>query len=182
MMERREKASKLHFLLVIFLFVFVILQMVAPLVHPKGSLTNLSGMTMVIDNDGLWDDLAQPWSTVYFTGDFLCHTKASRSFILNQNQLPFCARCTAIWVGLVAGLGIMVVYQIKNQYLFLTAFLISIGFLGVDGVGQLLGFWESTNVLRALTGAFVGLFTGLAIGLVVDEFRNIEIKKKEKKN
>ena len=29
--------------------------------------------------------------------------------------------------------------------------------IGIDGTGQLLGFWESTNLIRAITGGIVGI-------------------------
>jgi uncharacterized membrane protein len=178
MMEKRGKASNLLIFIFSVFFLFILLQLLAPVMQPTGSLSDLSGMTIMVDNEGVWDDISHPWQDIYRVGDVLCHTKASRSFYLNQNQLPFCARCTAIWIGISMGVGLMMFYRISDHRLFFTGFIASIGLLGFDGVGQLLDLWESTNGIRLVTGLCVGFFTGLAIGLIVDELKDF---KKEKK-
>lgn len=179
MMEKREKASNLLLLICIAFFIFSLLQVIAPLVHPAASITQLSGMTVMVDNEQVWTELNHPWQDMYLIGDVLCHTKESRSFFLNQNQLPFCARCTSIWFGLTIGLAISIFYQIRKHMIFFFCFIASIGLLGVDGVGQLFGLWESTNLLRFITGIIVGIFTGLAIGLITDEIQEMNKKKNE---
>ncbi len=179
MMEKREKVSNPLLLVFIIVSLFTLLQFFSPFFQPSGSITDLSGMTLIIDNEQYWSNIEHPWQDIYRFGDVICHTKSSRSFFLNQNQLPLCARCTAIWIGLSIGLFISVYYLIKNHMIFFFIFVGSIGLLGVDGVGQLLGLWESTNLLRLITGLLVGIFTGLAIGLINDEINGIEKKKSE---
>ena len=95
--------------------------------------------------------------------------------------MPFCSRCTAIWLGLAIGLGFMVFYKIQLDEKFLFAILIGIIPIGLDGVGQLFGLWESTNLIRAITGLSVGIICGVAIGLIVDEIKTIHIFKNNKK-
>lgn len=182
MMEKRVKASKLLFFIFLLCLLFILLQFTAPFMQDQNSFFDLSGSTMIIDNDNYWKELHHPWQDIYRIGDFLCHTKATRSFYLNQNQLPFCARCTAIWLGLSVGIGLMVFFSIKNYSLFFIGFIGSVGLLGIDGVGQLLGLWESTNLIRFITGIIVGIFTGIAIGLIFEEIQKYEkIKKIENK-
>jgi uncharacterized membrane protein len=41
--------------------------------------------------------------------------------------------------------------------------------IGVDGVGQLLGYWESTNPIRLVTGGLIGVVTGMALGYMLRE-------------
>ena len=48
--------------------------------------------------------------------------------------------------------------------------------LGVDGVGQLVGLWESINSVRLVTGVLTGFVCGIAIGIIIDEFRDIFAK------
>lgn len=180
MMEKRERVSKPSLLIFCFFSLFVLLILIAPIMQSTGSLTDLSGMTIIIDNCEIWTEMDQPWQSIYVVGDVLCHTKADRSFYLDQNQLPFCARCIAIWIGLTAGLGLMIFYQLKNNFLFFTCFLLSVGLLGLDGIGQLIGLWESSNIIRVITGVLVGIFSGFALGLIIDELN--ELKKKERKN
>jgi uncharacterized membrane protein len=180
-MEKRGKASKIHCLIFVILFLFILIQVASPFSQPKNSIRDLSGVTILIDNENQWSQMSHPWQDMYRLGDFVCHTKATRSYFLNGNQLPFCARCTAIWIGLSIGLGIMIFFKNKNQILFLTGFILSIGLLGFDGFGQLLKLWESTNELRLITGLTVGVFTGIAVGIIIDEIKELKKEKERKK-
>jgi uncharacterized membrane protein len=181
-MQRRAK----YFRSVIFIFfvlfsLWILLQLLAPLALPKGSVSDLSGLVAISDNEDTINDMVFPWNFVYSTGDRLCHQKAERSFFINDNQMPFCSRCTAIWLGLVIGLGFMVFYKIQLNEKFLFAILLSLVPIGVDGIGQLFGFWESTNVIRVITGLLIGGVCGVALGVIIDEVKTIHIFKKIKK-
>ena len=94
--------------------------------------------------------------------------------------MPFCTRCTAIWLGLAIGLGWMVFYTMELTEKFVYAILLALLPIGVDGVGQLFGFWESTNVLRLLTGLPAGFICGVALGIIYDEIRSFQVFKKTK--
>ena len=122
-----------------------------------------------------------PWNVIYKSGDRLCHQKADRSFFLNGNEMPFCSRCTAIWIGLAVGLGFMVLYVIELNEKFLVAIILSLIPIGVDGIGQLFGFWESTNFIRLITGLLAGIVCGVAIGVIIDEVKTIRVSKDSKK-
>ena len=41
--------------------------------------------------------------------------------------------------------------------------------IGMDGIGQMFGFWESTNMLRLITGGLAGILTGLAVAVIIQE-------------
>jgi uncharacterized membrane protein len=94
--------------------------------------------------------------------------------------MPFCTRCTAIWLGLALGLGFMVLYAIELNEKFFIAIIFSLLPLGIDGIGQLLGFWESTNVVRILTGLPAGMLCGVALGIIFDELRSMHFFNKNK--
>lgn len=75
--------------------------------------------------------------------------------------MPLCARCTGIYVGVF--LAFCYFFQKKrmqgNQPFSmkegaLTA--LAILLIGADGVGSYLGFWESSQLARVLTGSLVG--------------------------
>jgi uncharacterized membrane protein len=180
-MERRGKSSRL-IILIFFIpfFIWALLQFIAPIALPTGSIDDLSGYSTIAENEEIIDTMPFPWNSVYSSGDVLCHEKAERSFFINGNQMPFCSRCTAIWLGFAIGLGFMVFYKIELDEKFFI--LIVIGFvpIGIDGIGQLLGFWESTNVIRVITGLLIGIVCGMAIGLIIDEVRTIRSFKKTK--
>ena len=107
----------------------------------------------------------------------MCHQKSERSFFINGNQMAFCSRCTSIILGIAIGVGFMFFYKFELNDRFI--FIILIGFIpvGVDGLGQLFGFWESTNLIRFITGILVGIVTGIAIGAIIDELSTIRLKK-----
>jgi len=172
-MERREKSSKIILIIFIVFLLWSILQFLAPLAAPQNSIDDLTGLVGVADNDEALNDIPPPWNAVYSIGDRLCHQRAERSFFVNGNQMPFCSRCTAIWLGLAIGLGIMVFYKISLNEKFLFAIILGIVPLGIDSVGQHIGFWESTNIVRVITGLLTGGVCGITIGVIINEMKTI---------
>ena len=124
------------------------------------------------------NNIPSPFNVVYDFGDRLCHQKAERSFFLNGNQMPFCSRCTAIWLGLAVGLGFMVFFKIDLNERFIFLILIGIVPIGIDGLGQLFNFWESTNIIRLITGLLAGIVCGISIALIIDEIISLKPFKK----
>ena len=177
-MQRRERSFS-RVLLVLFLvfFIWFVLQVLAPVQVPPQSISDLSGMVGIQDNNHLTYDMPFPSNIMYSLGDRLCHQKAERSFFLNGNQMPFCARCTAIWGGLAIGVGIMVFYALQLNEKFLIIIVCGIVPLALDGVGQLVGLWESTNSLRFITGIAAGGACGIAIGVIIDEVKPYLLRK-----
>lgn len=179
-MEKRENISKIIIIIFLISFIWTLLQFLAPIMLESGSVEDLSGLTGLKDNEEAIKKMDAPWNYVYSIGDRLCHQKASRSFFINGNQMPFCARCTAIWIGITIGLGFMLFYKIALDKKLLILMIIGLIPIGIDGTGQLLGFWESTNLTRVITGLLIGVITGLAIIVIMDETRDILNKKKQK--
>jgi len=54
--------------------------------------------------------------------------------------------------------------------------------IGIDGIGQLFGFWESTNIMRVTTGLIIGVCCGISIGIIIDEIKTFIPFKKTKSN
>jgi len=181
MKPRKNRLKNIIFLVFLFFFVWVLLQFLAPLALPTGSVSDLSGVVAFSDNDNVIQNMSFPWNVIYKSGDRLCHQKADRSLFLNGNEMPFCSRCTAIWIGLAVGLGFMVLYVIELNEKFLVAIILSLIPIGVDGIGQLFGFWESTNFIRFITGLLAGVVCGVAIGVIIDEVKTIRVSKDIKK-
>ena len=169
-MKKKKKNSKIITLIFFSIFlIWILLQILSPALSQSNTIDNLSGITGIKDNELMTDDFPFPINVVYSAGDYLCHQKSERSIYINGNQMPFCSRCTAIWLGIVIGLGIMIFYSIELNNKFLIAVFLGILPLGIDGVGQLIGLWESTNIIRFLTGSITGIVCGLAIGIIIDE-------------
>lgn len=178
-MEIRERSFSSFFIFFVFLvfFIFFILQVLGPLTMPTGSIDNLSGLTVLSDNEDEISKMPFPYNTIYSVGDRLCHQKEERSFFINGNQMPFCARCTAIWLGLSIGIFLMIFFEIKLSEKIFLMILIGLIPLGIDGVGQLIGLWESTNLIRFLTGILTGIVSGIALGVIIDELKDIITQK-----
>jgi len=180
-MERREKSFSFFLIFFVFLlfFIFFILQVLGPIFLPKASITDLSGSTAIFDNEFEISNMPQPWNFIYSIGDRMCHQKSERSFFINNNQMPFCSRCTGIWAGIAFGLGFILFFKINLDKRFFYLLIISVIPIGVDGIGQLLGFWQSTNIIRLSTGLFIGFIAGISIGIIIDEFTDILSKYKK---
>jgi uncharacterized membrane protein len=171
-MEKREKFSKAITLVFTLCFLWSFIQFLAPVILPSSSVTHLDGYTGLADNIKTIENISFPWDILYAMGDRLCHQKMERSLIINNNQMPFCIRCTSIWIGIVIGLGVLMLYKIQLNGRFAMGLIIGIIPVAVDGFGQLLGIWESTTVLRALTGLLAGFMSGVAIGVIIDELHS----------
>ena len=94
-------------------------------------------------------------------GSAVCHRLAERSFIFDGMQMPLCARCTGIYIGAFFAFCFFFLkkrmdagksFSLKEAWLTALAILP----IGIDGVGSYLGFWESSQFLRILTGGLVG--------------------------
>ena len=178
-MEKRGRFSKTIIAFFVLFFLWVAIQFLAPMFLPQGSVVDLTGNAAIVDNEEAISEMLFPWNVIYSTGDSICHQKADRSFFINENQMPFCSRCTAIWIGLVIGLAFMLFYKIQLDEKFVFAIIIGLVPIGIDGLGQLFGFWESTNVIRMITGLITGIVCGVAIGLIIDEIKEIHPFKKK---
>ena len=117
-MERRGRSSKIIILIFFIPFVvWVLLQFLAPFALPHNSVEDLSGVTGFSDNEEVIENIPGPWNFLYSAGDKLCHQKAERSLFINGNQMPFCSRCTAIWLGLAIGLAFMFFYKLFRGFI-----------------------------------------------------------------
>jgi uncharacterized membrane protein len=99
----------------------------------------------------------------------MCHGKPERCLELFDAPMPICARCTGIYLGLLAGLAAFRLARVVSEKAFRIAAFIALTPLAVDGLTQLTGLRESTNELRIATGLVAGLAFGLWILAVVEQ-------------
>jgi uncharacterized membrane protein len=92
-----------------------------------------------------------------------CHGRIERCLELFGAPMPICARCTGIYLGMLAGLIAFPLIPLLRERVMRMVALVAILPLGLDGVTQLLGFRESVNPLRVATGVIAGLAFGLWI-------------------
>jgi len=116
--------------------------------------------------------LSPPWTVLGKTrlvGYAICHQIAERSFHIAGQQLPLCARCTGIYMGVLTGFTLMTLWGRRRAAglpptpitLTLVAFII---ILGVDGINSYLTFfpnlphlYKPQNWLRLTTGTLEGI-------------------------
>jgi uncharacterized membrane protein len=79
----------------------------APLTLESGTVKGLYGGANRIDYWDRWNDMDPFHMSVYLFGDFNCHQRESRTLIMNDNQMPVCARDTAIFLGILVGSALM---------------------------------------------------------------------------
>lgn len=95
----------------------------------------------------------------YLFNVLMCHQLPERSFELFGQYMPICTRDTGVVVGvffacLLSFRSSKLPRILKSGVLAI----LSIVPLGIDGTMQLLGFWESTNPVRFVTGLIPGFF------------------------
>ncbi len=185
--------------------VWVVSLFVAPLTIAPGTFAFTKGSANIVDH---WDLYAQPafnWyaKVIYVLGDAQCHQLWYRSLWINGNQMPMDARMTSLYAFAALGLlwamtatpSISTSRGIANAFparirrwaerVGPEKFSVLVVFLGilpvaVDGFTQLLsgGAYESTNVLRVLTGVPGGLVMGLVVGVLVKSVKQFNIEYK----
>ena len=101
----------------------------------------------------------------------VCHQIGTHSYFIDEHQLPLCARCSGIYLSALASLGLLVVLRGRSSRLpargVLAVLALFFGVMAADGINSTLqsagaGLWESTNLLRLLTGSLAGVALALA--------------------
>lgn len=98
---------------------------------------------------------------------YLCHRKPERSFFYKNHQFPVCSRCTGLIIGAV--LFAFYSFFVPLYYdwnLFYLSILLQLPYI-IDGFTQYLGWRESNNTLRFVTG-FMG---GVGVVILARFFR-----------
>lgn len=159
-MRLPKVTSTVVLLMFIITSVWASLMFIAPLLVPEGTLTDLSGRVGFHDNEALFEDLSPLPHAVYYIGDAECHQLVDRSFFVNGNQMPFCARDLGLFIGLAAGSGFVTFVRYKINPVFVIAGLVPIG---LDGGLQMVTSYESNNALRVATGLAAGVVLALLL-------------------
>ena len=89
---------------------------------------------------------------IIFRKIFHCHQLSDRSFHIKGFQLPLCARCTGIFLGLLVIGPICCLLLPLNMYLSLSLIVL----MFIDGYSQFKGWRKSNNILRLITGLGFG--------------------------
>ncbi len=133
----------------------------------------------------VWSDLDPYAAFIYAFGDLNCHTKAERSWKINDNQMPVCVRDVGIFLGLAIG-GFLFSRRGYNRWTIKDTFLsmlpdnklfsvyrndrrllamfaiaaVAAVPMAIDGFTQMLTSYESNAMMRLLTGTPFGILIG----------------------
>ena len=142
---------------------WTVLVLVVPYTVPSGTVSDLSGRVGGHENEAQFEDLNPVAHAVYWIGDAECHQISNRSYYLNDNQMPFCARDLGLFIGISAGFGLATFRRlgVKPWY-----FLLMVAPLALDGGLQAVTSYESNNPLRLATG----IVAGIGLALLLAEF------------
>ncbi len=184
-----SKLNKIPLILFIIVGFYTISLFIAPLTLEPGTVNELSGGANQISNYELWRELSPYHALIYTFSDFNCHQMHHRSYEINGNQMPVCARCVGIFIGLTLGLFVMMFVKprddfkdillglipyktehlsgIKKMVLLVFFGLLFILPMGLDGFIQLLTDYESNNPMRTLTGFAGGLVFSMFIAALL---------------
>ncbi len=192
--------SRALFIVLVLNLIWTASLFLAPFTVPPGSFYGEdSGGANAMDFGQTWATFPAYPQIVYAFGDIQCHQLYHRSFVLNGNQLPIDARMTSMYVfanlGVIAAMlarpspktGGVILNALPSRARRLLgrlgteragALVVLVGLLpiAIDGFTQLLTPYESTNLLRVLTGAPGGFVGGLLVGAMLVSIRQLGIE------
>jgi uncharacterized membrane protein len=102
----------------------------------------------------------------------ICHGFPERCLTLFGVPMPICARCTGIYIGLLAGLLAFAAVPWVSAQVMRWVALAAVTPLAIDGLTQLVRLRTSTNPLRMTTGVVAGFAFGLWILSAVERRRD----------
>lgn len=91
---------------------------------------------------------------IYMIFKLICHQKPERSYFIFGAQLPVCARCLGIYVGLLLGACIYPIFKKLNDTKIPDFKYIGFGIIPifVDGISQVFHLYPSPAYIRFITG------------------------------
>lgn len=113
-------------------------------------------------------------AVIFAVGGVICHQRPERSFFWDGHQLPVCARCAGLYVsgalGLAAWFGMKIARGWRPASLDPRAALRLVIIAGVPTAVSFatgaLGWWDGSNVTRAVLAAPLGACAGAIVAAV----------------
>ncbi len=183
-----KKINIIPLVLFIILILYTTGLFIAPLTLEPGTVENLEGRANMLDFQEKWQELPTYHRVIYTFSDFNCHQKYYRSYYINGNQIPVCARCMGIFSGLSLGLFVMMfigperdfkdillklvpmdldLTESKKLYVLLFLGALFVLPMALDGGIQLVTNYESNNPIRLITGLIFGFGFGAFVSSIL---------------
>jgi len=115
------------------------------------------------------------------TGFSVCHQLPERSMLLGHIYMPVCCRCSGIYLGFFVSIVLLFLMFRKRQSDMPPLYIIILSCVFIvstfaDGLLSYIGFYESNNIIRLVTGYLSG--AGIAVIIypifVFQYFRSLE--------
>jgi uncharacterized membrane protein len=104
-----------------------------------------------------------------------CHGIPERCLYVWNVPMPICARCTAIYVGLIASIALFLILpRMTEQFARIVLYAAAVP-MAIDGLTQLAGLRASTNPLRIETGLLLGTAFGFWALSAIENHRPVTI-------
>jgi len=196
--------SRALFILFVITVVWTVSMFIAPLTIAPGTFAYTEGGANVIDHWDLYAKPSFNWyaKVIYAVGDAQCHQLWYRSLWINGNQMPIDARMTSLYIFGIIGLlwsmmtpaAVTASEGIANAFsprirasarrigdVKFASLVILLGLLpvAIDGFTQLFAAYtqyESTNLIRVITGIPGGIVTGLLLGMMIKSIKQIDVE------
>jgi uncharacterized membrane protein len=131
----------------------------------------LFGLVFLSLGGGIWgaEQSINHWTGVLFQS--VCHQDPTRSLSVFGTPMAVNSRCFGIFTGILIGwiaIPLLTAINFKNK-LGLVVLLFAVMLQILDYSGNMLGYWENTNISRVLLGSFLGVAVSLSLS---DFFHN----------
>jgi uncharacterized membrane protein len=104
-----------------------------------------------------------------------CHGIPERCLYLWSVPMPICARCTAIYVGLIVSIGVFLILPRMSEHVARIVLCVAAIPMAIDGLTQLARLRVSTNTLRIETGLVLGIAFGVWALSTIENHRPVTI-------
>ncbi len=183
------RVNKIVFVLFIIVLFYTVSLFIVPLTLEPGTVEGLEGAANQIVHSHEWEDLPYYHRAIYLFSDLNCHQNHERSYSLNGNQMPVCARDVGIFIGFSFGFLLMSFIRgardlkdtlldvmnldtemkemNKTIILFVVGAILALPLI-LDGSIQLVTDYESFNAFRTFTGLLFGFgFSVFISGMIL---------------
>jgi uncharacterized membrane protein len=112
---------------------------------------------------------------IHAVGSVICHQLPERSFFLDGQQFPVCARCTGLYASGLAGLATWIVVKAVRGWprvavpprVALVAVALAAAPTALSVMTATIGLWDGSNLTRALLAVPLGLIAGAVVAAVM---------------
>ena len=111
---------------------------------------------------------------LYAAGGVICHQLPERSFFLDGQQLPVCARCTGLYLSGAAGFVAWLIWKTSRGWRkfavsprpALSIVIVAALPTALSYLTGVMGLWDGSNVTRAVLAVPLGVSAGAVVAAV----------------